>query len=87
VTFALLAGLNLAGTARLVPARSPTLGAPWLAAALGAGLCGFGPGMISQTNSHLHMTAQWLVPVIVWLVVRLLRAPIRPAARRRPSRT
>ena len=33
--------------------------------------------MISQTNSHLHMTAQWLVPVIVWLVVRLLRA-VRP---------
>ncbi|WP_410809771.1 hypothetical protein [Micromonospora sp. 067-2] len=75
VTFALLAAANLAGTAvawyllfhRMLRARR-------LAAALGGGLCGFGPGMISQTNSHLHMTAQWLVPVIVWLVIRLLRA-------------
>ncbi|EEP73407.1 hypothetical protein MCAG_03734 [Micromonospora sp. ATCC 39149] len=75
VTFAVLAGLNLAGTAlawHLLFTR--VLGARRLAAALGAGLCGFGPGMVSQTNSHLHMTAQWLVPVIVWLVVRLLRA-------------
>ncbi|MEU8296729.1 hypothetical protein AB0C04_05515 [Micromonospora sp. NPDC048909] len=75
VTFALLAAANLAGTAvawYLLYTR--TLRARRLAAGLGAGLCGFGPGMISQTNSHLHMTAQWLVPVIVWLVVRLLRA-------------
>lgn len=75
VTFALLAGANLAGTALawyLLFHR--TLRARRLAAALGGGLCGFGPGMVSQTNSHLHMTAQWLVPVIVWLVVRLLRA-------------
>ncbi|MEO3775288.1 hypothetical protein ABGB16_00250 [Micromonospora sp. B11E3] len=83
-TFALLAGINLAGTAlawhllftRLLGARRP-------AAALGAGLCGFGPGMISQTNSHLHMTAQWLVPVIVWLVVRMLRAADPLAGRRK----
>ncbi|WBB64949.1 hypothetical protein [Micromonospora sp. WMMD812] len=87
VTFALLAAANLAGTAvawYLLFTR--TLRARRLAAGLGAGLCGFGPGMISQTNSHLHMTAQWLVPVIVWLVVRLLRAadpervrPVDPA--------
>ncbi|TDB69681.1 hypothetical protein [Micromonospora sp. KC723] len=75
VTFALLVGANLAGTAvawYLLFTR--TLRARRIAAALGAGLCGFGPGMVSQSNSHLHMTAQWLVPVIVWLVVRLLRA-------------
>ncbi|MEV4488832.1 hypothetical protein AB0K04_01800 [Micromonospora coxensis] len=75
VTFALLVAVNLAGTAiawYLLFTR--TLHARRLAAALGAGLCGFGPGMVSQSNSHLHMTAQWLVPVIVWLVVRLLRA-------------
>jgi hypothetical protein len=81
VTFALLALANLAGTAvawYLLYTR--TLGAHRVAAALGAGLCGFGPGMVSQTNSHLHMTAQWLVPVIVWLVVRMLRAA-DPAAR------
>ncbi|MDG4807937.1 hypothetical protein O7634_14365 [Micromonospora sp. WMMD1120] len=75
VTFALLAAGNLAGTALawyLLFHR--TLRTRRVAAALGGGLCGFGPGMVSQTNSHLHMTAQWLVPVIVWLVVRLLRA-------------
>jgi hypothetical protein len=75
VTFALLAAGNLAGTAAawyLLFTR--TLRVRRLAAALGAGLCGFGPGMLSQTNSHLHMTAQWLIPVLVWLVVRLVRA-------------
>ncbi|MGW3786941.1 hypothetical protein ACWD5Z_20315 [Micromonospora chokoriensis] len=75
VTFALLAAANLAGTALawyLLFHR--TLQAHRFAAVLGGALCGFGPGMVSQTNSHLHMTAQWLVPVIVWLVVRLLRA-------------
>ncbi|MFC4148308.1 hypothetical protein ACFO0M_18810 [Micromonospora mangrovi] len=75
VTFALLVAGNLAGTAiawYLLLAR--LLRVRRLAAGLGAALCGFGPGMVSQSNAHLHMTAQWLVPVIVWLVVRLLRA-------------
>ncbi len=88
VTFALLAGLNLAGTAfawYLLYTR--TLHARRAAAVAGAGLCGFGPGMVSQTNSHLHMTAQWLVPVIVWLVVRLLRSadPAGDARAGRPA--
>ncbi|ATO14971.1 hypothetical protein CO540_15005 [Micromonospora sp. WMMA2032] len=75
VTFALLVAGNMAGTAfawHLLLTR--TLRAGPLAAALGAAVCGFGPGMVSQSNGHLHMTAQWLVPVLVWLVVRLLRA-------------
>ncbi|MCW3838714.1 hypothetical protein ONA70_01200 [Micromonospora yasonensis] len=75
VSFALLVAGNLAGTAvawYLLLTR--TLRARPVAAGLGAALCGFGPGMVSQSNAHLHMTAQWLVPVIVWLVVRLLRA-------------
>jgi hypothetical protein len=41
---------------------------------MGAGFCGFAPGMVSHTNAHLHMTAQWLVPVMVWLIVRMVRA-------------
>ncbi|MGC5018465.1 hypothetical protein [Micromonospora sp. DT47] len=88
VTFALLAGANLAGTAiAWYLLLNRTLHARRLAAALGAGLCGFGPGMLSQSNSHLHMTAQWLVPVIVWLVVRLLRAADPgPATTGRPDR-
>ncbi|HEX2771998.1 MAG TPA: hypothetical protein VHN18_06160 [Micromonosporaceae bacterium] len=74
-TFAILAAGNLAATAiawYLLFAR--TLGAHRAAAAIGGAFCGFAPGMLSQTNSHLHMTAQWLVPAMVWMVVRLLRA-------------
>ncbi|MGC4771848.1 hypothetical protein ACLQ25_23130 [Micromonospora sp. DT44] len=85
-SFALLAAANLAGTALawyLLFHR--TMRVRRLAAALGGGLCGFGPGMVSQTNSHLHMTAQWLVPVIVWLVVRLLRASDPGGGRGRPA--
>jgi hypothetical protein len=74
-TFALLVAGNLALTAiAWYFVYSRTLGAGRTAAVLGAGLCGFAPGMVSQSNGHLHMTAQWLVPVLVWLVVRLLRA-------------
>jgi hypothetical protein len=74
-TFAVLATGNLALTAAAwYFFYSRTLGARRTAAALGGGLCGFGPGMVSQSNGHLHMTAQWLVPVMLWLVVRLLRA-------------
>ncbi len=75
VTFALIATVNLALTAAAWHfLYTRTLGAHRVAAALGAGLCAFAPGMVSQTNGHLHMTAQWLVPVMVWLVVRMLRA-------------
>ena len=45
-----------------------------LAAATGGAFCGFAPGMVSQSNSHLHMTALWLVPVMVWLLIRMMRA-------------
>jgi len=81
VTFAVIAGTNLAGTAiAWYFFFSRVLRRGRLASALGAGLCGFGPGIVSQNNSHLHMTAQWLVPVMVWLVIRLARAadPERP---------
>ncbi|HTF12478.1 MAG TPA: hypothetical protein VK659_30340, partial [Asanoa sp.] len=82
VTFALLATLTLGLTAvafYLLFRR--VLGTHRLAAGIGGGFCGFAPGMISQNNSHLHMTALWLVPVLVWAVVSILRAadPRHPA--------
>jgi hypothetical protein len=43
-------------------------------ATVGALFCGFAPGMVSQANSHLHITAQWLVPPMIWCVVTLARA-------------
>jgi hypothetical protein len=75
VTFAILVPINLAGTAiawYLLFTR--TFRAGRFASAVGAALCGFAPGMISQSNAHLHITAQWLVPAMVWAVVRMWRA-------------
>jgi len=75
VTFAVLVPINLAGTAiAWYLLFSRTLRAGRFASAVGAALCGFAPGMISQSNAHLHITAQWLVPAIVWAVVRMWRA-------------
>jgi len=75
VTFAVLVPINLAGTAiAWYLLFSRTLRAGRFASAVGAALCGFAPGMISQSNAHLHITAQWLVPAMVWAVVRMWRA-------------
>jgi hypothetical protein len=74
VSFAIAVGVNLAATATgwyLLLAR--TLHLHRVAAAIGATLCGFGPGIVAQSNSHLHISAQWLVPAIVWCVIRLTR--------------
>ena len=73
-TFAVLTVVNLAATATgwyLLLARG--LGLNRGAALLGGAVTGFAPGMMAQSNSHLHMTAQWLVPPIVWCVIRLTR--------------
>jgi hypothetical protein len=75
-SFAVAVTANLAATAigwYLLFAR--TLRLRRAAAATGAAFCAYAPGMISQSNAHLHMTAQWLVPVIVWCVIRLARTP------------
>ncbi|WP_238358476.1 MULTISPECIES: hypothetical protein [Micromonospora] len=40
------------------------------AAAIGGLICGFAPGMVAQAGAHLHMAAQFLVPVILALVFR-----------------
>ncbi|MFY1636047.1 hypothetical protein ACN27F_22685 [Solwaraspora sp. WMMB335] len=75
VTFALLVAGNLAASAiafHLLFRRVAQ--AHRLAAALGGAFCGFAPGMVSQSNSHLHMTAIWLIPAMVWLLVRMMRA-------------
>jgi hypothetical protein len=75
VSFALLVALNLAGTAAgwyLLLARGLRLRRG--AALIGGVVAGFAPGMISQSNSHLHMTAQWLVPPIIWFIIRMARS-------------
>ena len=42
-----------------------------LAAFLGAALCGFGPGMIAHAAGQLDLAAEFLVPFLVLLTVRL----------------
>ncbi|MGH3647947.1 MAG: hypothetical protein ACRDTM_12325, partial [Micromonosporaceae bacterium] len=58
---------------------SRRFGVSRLGAAVGGGFCGFAPGMVSQANGHPHIAAQFLVPVMVLLVLRLLdgRRPVR----------
>ncbi|GAA4561981.1 glycosyl transferase [Micromonospora coerulea] len=48
-----------------------------VAAAVGGLCCGFAPGMVSQAGAHLHMAAQFLVPVILGLVFRPARDRVR----------
>ncbi|MEU5526014.1 hypothetical protein ABZ744_03645 [Micromonospora chersina] len=71
VAFLVAVVLCLAGTAtawyallarRMVRSRA--------AAAVGGLFCGFAPGLVSQAGAHLHMAAQFLVPLILGLVFR-----------------
>ncbi|MEV1289279.1 DUF2079 domain-containing protein [Micromonospora sp. NPDC049679] len=79
-TFLMILTLNLAATAYawywFLSRFRPGTGAEPLvrfrfAAALGGLFCGFAPGMISHANAHLNWTAGWLVPIIVWRVLRM----------------
>ncbi|MET8837380.1 hypothetical protein ABZV78_26185 [Micromonospora sp. NPDC004540] len=80
LSYLVLITLNLAGTAfawywvlsrHLVGSRA--------AAVVGGLFCAFAPAMITHSNGHPHITAQWLVPFLVWRVVRLTRSgsPLR----------
>lgn len=82
VTFAVLTGFNLAATGAawyLLFAR--TVRMHRFAALVGGVFCGFAPGMVAQSNGHLHMTAGWLVPPIVWCVLALARERRRAVRR------
>jgi hypothetical protein len=72
VSFALLLTLGFAATAaawywlfsrHLVSSRA--------AAFVGGAFCGFAPGMVSHGNGHPNIVAQFMVPFIVWRVMRL----------------
>jgi hypothetical protein len=72
VTFVLLLTLGLAGTAyawyyvihrHFVGDR--------VAAIVGGAICGFGPGIIAHSNGHPNITAQFLVPLILWRALAL----------------
>ncbi|HWS31975.1 MAG TPA: hypothetical protein VN408_04445 [Actinoplanes sp.] len=72
VTVALLITLGLGGTAfawywvlsrHLVDSR--------LAAWIGGAWCGFAPAMISHANGHVNFVSNYVLPFIVWQVLRL----------------
>jgi hypothetical protein len=72
ISYLLLITVNLFATAyawyfvlsrRLVSSR--------VAAFIGGLFCAFAPALISNSNGHPHITAQWLVPFIVWEVFAL----------------
>jgi hypothetical protein len=46
---------------------------------VGAAFCGFGPGIITHANAHPNLTAQFVIPFIVWraLALRSSRRPMR----------
>ncbi|HEX5597059.1 MAG TPA: DUF2079 domain-containing protein [Micromonosporaceae bacterium] len=71
-TFLVILTLNLAATAFAwywLLSRS-FVRSPW-AAIVGGLFIGFAPGMVSHANAHLNWTAGWLVPLIMWRVLRL----------------
>src|SRR2546430_6073759 len=72
VSYVLLLVLALSGTAmswywvmsrRLVRSR--------LGAFVGGAFCGFAPGMISHATGHPNIVGQFLVPFLVWRLIRL----------------
>lgn len=72
LSYLVLITLNLAGTGfawywvlsrHVVRSR--------IAAVVGGAACAFAPALVSHSNGHPHITAQWLVPLIVWRVARL----------------
>lgn len=74
VSFALIEAVNLAATGLgwyLLFGRG--LRMHRAAAAVGGLFTAFAPGMVAQSNGHPHITAQWLLPPIVWCLVRLAK--------------
>lgn len=51
------------------------------AAYIGAGFCGFAPGIVSHAGGQPNISAQFLVPLLLWCLLRL--AQPAPATRRR----
>ncbi len=72
VSVALLLTLGLAGTAAAwYRVFSRHLVRSRLAAYLGGLWCGFCPAMVSHANGHINFVAQFVVPFMVWQVLRL----------------
>jgi hypothetical protein len=72
VTVALLITLGLGGTAfAWYWVFSRHLGRSRLASVIGAAWCGFAPAMVSHANGHVNFVSNYVLPFIVWQVLRL----------------
>src|SRR5947209_11273553 len=72
VAFVLLLMLGLAGTATAwYHVLSRYVVRHRFAAALGGGFAGFAPGLVNHANAHPNLTAQFLLPLIVWRALTL----------------
>jgi hypothetical protein len=50
------------------------------AAVFASAFCGFAPGIISHANGHLNFTAEFLIPILIWRVIQMMRlSPSRSA--------
>jgi hypothetical protein len=73
-SYLLLITLNLAGTGYAwYHVLSRHVVRSRLAAFVGSVFCAFAPALVSHSNGHPHITAQWLVPFIGWRVLVLAR--------------
>ncbi|MFG3579127.1 DUF2079 domain-containing protein [Micromonospora chersina] len=73
-TFLVILTLNLAATAvAWYWLLSRQLVASRLAAGVGGLFIAYCPAMVSHANAHLNWTAGWLVPLLIWGVLRLRR--------------
>ena len=78
VTFVLTLTLSIAATAYawywvLYRHAGLSRGASIIAGAL----CGFGPGMMSHANAHLNFVTQFVLPILIWRLIRLTRTVSR----------
>ena len=72
VTVVLLVTLGLGGTAfAWYWVLSRHLDRSRLAAGIGAAWCGFAPAMVSHANGHVNFVSNYVLPFIVWQVLRL----------------
>ncbi|MEU9740444.1 DUF2079 domain-containing protein [Micromonospora chersina] len=73
-TFLVILTLNLAATAvAWYWLLSRQMVASRLAAGVGGLFIAYCPAMVSHANAHLNWTAGWLVPLLIWGVLRLRR--------------
>ncbi len=83
VTFVLILFLGLSGTAfawYYVLSRHVVFNR--IGAFVGGAVCGFGPGIMTHANGHPNLTAQFVLPFILWRALALAKSvrPIRDGA-------